>query len=420
MEKTGLKPYEPSSETVAPPMLVEEEKKIKEGWSGNLRPRMMASLGVFMLIIILDTLQFYMSGQYNQAIPRLVVLLIVPFYFNYVLNLIILRPIEELVGKATAIADGNLDVKVLPRHRGEIGRLERALSRMLSELIRNLQTQVENTAEISSAVQQLTHSSRNITTTSENLVQGATHQATSVEQVQAATNELGNVAREIARSTSRVSKVADETVEASGQGKQAVKDSIKGMLSIKQQVGSIAESMVSLGENSQQIGGVVEIIDEISEQTNLLALNAAIEAAGAGEAGKRFAVVAGEIRRLAERTVDATKRIKGLVDEIQQSTNKTVAVTREGTRAVDKGVILVARVDKSLERITDLVAATTKSAKSIYLYTQKQSQKTEEVLKAITGISKRANDALGGAEKTASAIKDLDELTLRLNALAVK
>jgi methyl-accepting chemotaxis protein len=420
MEKTGLKPYEPSPDNLAPPLIVEEEPKKKEGWTGNLRPRMMASLGVFMLIIMFDALQFYSSGQLNQAIPRLVVLLIVPFYFNYILNLIILRPIDELVEKATAIAGGNLDVKVLPRHRGEIGRLERALSRMLSELIRNLQTQVENTSEISRAVQQLSHSSRNITATSETLVQGATHQATSVEQVQAATNELGNVAREIARSTSQVSKVADETVEASGQGKQAVKDSIRGMLSIKQQVGSIAESMVRLGENSQQIGGVVEIIDEISEQTNLLALNAAIEAAGAGEAGKRFAVVAGEIRRLAERTVDATKRIKGLVDVIQESTGKTIAVTKDGTRAVDKGVILVARVDKSLEKITELVAATTKSAKSIYLYTQKQSQKTEEVLKAIQGISVRANDALGGAEQTATAIRDLDELTERLNALAVK
>src|SRR5512144_839402 len=102
--------------------------------------------------------------------------------------------------------------------------------------------------------------------------------------------------------------------------------------------------MLKLGEHSQKIGGIVDIIDEISDQTNLLALNAAIEAAGAGEAGRRFAVVAQEVKRLAERTVLATRQIRGLIEEIQAATNTTIMVTEDGTKAVDRAASLVDKV----------------------------------------------------------------------------
>ena len=142
--------------------------------------------------------------------------------------------------------------------------------------------------------------------------------------------------------------LAEQASLASGNGMQAVDDAIGGMGQLKEQVQSIAEAMLDLGENSQKIGGIVDIIDEISDQTNLLALNAAIEAAGAGEAGKRFSIVANEVKRLAERTVDATGQIKALIEEIQKATNSTIMLTEEGTKGVDSASNLVARISEAL------------------------------------------------------------------------
>ena len=123
--------------------------------------------------------------------------------------------------------------------------------------------------------------------------------------------------------------------------------------------------MLQLGENSQKIGGIIDIIDEISDQTNLLSLNAAIEAAGAGEAGKRFSIVANEVRRLADRTADATNQVKVLITHIQQSTNSTIMLTEEGTKGVDAANALVANISETLEKITRSIAETSEAASEI-------------------------------------------------------
>jgi methyl-accepting chemotaxis protein len=178
--------------------------------------------------------------------------------------------------------------------------------------------------------------------------------------------------------------------------------------------------MLQLGDNSQKIGGIVEIIDEISDQTNLLALNAAIEAAGAGEAGKRFAIVAQEVKRLAERTVDATRQIKGLIEEIQKATTSTIMVTEEGTKAVDKASTLVDKVHDSFNSILGMVEETSRTAKEITCSTQQQTSACEQMAETMTDVRDVAQQVASSARETEKAIGEIITLTESLKVLTEK
>jgi methyl-accepting chemotaxis protein len=175
--------------------------------------------------------------------------------------------------------------------------------------------------------------------------------------------------------------------------------------------------MLQLGENSQKIGGIVDIIDEISDQTNLLSLNAAIEAAGAGEAGKRFSIVAGEVKRLAERTVDATGQIKGLIEQIQKASNATIMLTEEGTKGVDAASTRVARVSEALGGIIAMVQETTGAAREIKLSTQQQTTASEQMAETIAEVRDVAAQVAASAEETAQAIAELTGLAENLREL---
>ncbi|HSH70229.1 MAG TPA: methyl-accepting chemotaxis protein, partial [Deferrisomatales bacterium] len=193
---------------------------------------------------------------------------------------------------------------------------------------------------------------------------------------------------------------------------------IEGMAQVKQKVNAIADAMLELGKKSQKIGGIANIVDEISEQTHLLALNAAIEAAGAGEHGKRFSVVAAEIRRLAERTVEATAQIRGLVEEIQDSTNDTVLTTEKGTGIVMDASDRVDRIGDSLEGILALVRQTKESSREITVATQQQATAGEQMVLTITDINDVAIQVNRLAEQVEKAVIRLKDLARKLKDLA--
>jgi hypothetical protein len=229
--------------------------------------------------------------------------------------------------------------------------------------------------------------------------------------------EIAITAKHVMDNARSVEGMADEANRNCVDGTGDVTNAIEGMARLKKQVQSIAESMLRLGENSQQIGGIVEIIDEISDQTNLLSLNAAIEAAGAGEAGKRFAIVAQEVKRLAERTVDATRQIKGLIDEIQKATNSTIMVTEEGTKAVDQASTLVDKVHDSFNSIMETVEETSRTAKEITLSTQQQTSACEQMADTMAEVRDVAQQVAGSARETEKAISEILELAGKLQNL---
>jgi methyl-accepting chemotaxis protein len=221
----------------------------------------------------------------------------------------------------------------------------------------------------------------------------------------------------VAQNAIQVETQAENASTAGNNSSMAVDNALRGMGTLKEQIMTVADAMVGLGKNSQQIGGIVNIIDEISAQTNLLSLNAAIEAAGAGEAGKRFSIVANEVKRLAERTAEATKQIKALIEQIQRATNTTIILTEEGTKGVDAANLLVARVADELQSILRLIKETTTAAREIKYSTQQQTSANEELASTIVEVRDVASQVASSAQETSQAITELTSLAERLKTM---
>jgi methyl-accepting chemotaxis protein len=249
---------------------------------------------------------------------------------------------------------------------------------------------------------------------------GANGQASAVQQATTTSEEIAVTARQVAENAILVESQAQQANAAGQVGRNEADNAMTGMGELKSKIESVAQAMLQLGEDSQKIGGIVDIIDEISDQTNLLALNAAIEAAGAGEAGKRFSIVANEVKRLAERTADATGQIKNLVDAIQKATNGTIMLTEEGSKGVDRASELVARVAEALQEISRMVHETTAAAREIKFSTQQQTTASEQMAETIAEVRDVAAQVAVSSKETTQAIAELTALAERLKSLVAE
>jgi methyl-accepting chemotaxis protein len=333
-----------------------------------------------------------------------------------------IRPLLRLTHAARRITDGDLDGEVPVESRDEIGILAEAFNRMTTVIVRNLREEIEKNnrliASIKRAIIQLSSSTSEMMAVSAQQSAGASQQVAAVKEVSATAAEIAVTAKQITANAGSVEAIARQSSRSATAGTLDVSNAIAGMGRLRDQVQNIAASMLELGDDSQKIGGIIEIICEISDQTNLLALNAAIEAAGAGEGGKRFAIVAHEVKRLAERTVEATRQIKGIIGDIQRRTNYTIMTTEEGTKAVDAAAILVDQVQASFGAIQELVEQTNRAAREIVLSTQQQTSACELMATTMAGVDEVAQQAAGGARETEQAISEITELVQSLRQLA--
>ncbi len=331
------------------------------------------------------------------------------------------RPLNELTEVANRIAEGSLDERIELKSEDEVGQLAKAFNQMTQVIVRNLQVEIDKSkhmvASIKEAIQQLSTSANELMAISTQQASGAAEQAAAVQQATTTSEEIAATAKQVSENAGRVETLAGHASTASAVGQKAVSDAIGGMDHLKGQVMSIAEAMLQLGENSQKIGGIIDIIDEISDQTNLLSLNAAIEAAGAGEAGKRFSIVANEVRRLADRTAEATNQVKALIVQIQQATNSTIMLTEEGTKGVDAASALVANISEALEKITRAVGETTSAASEIKLMTQQQTTASEQMAETIAEVRDVATQVAASSQETTQSITELTSLAERLQDL---
>jgi methyl-accepting chemotaxis protein len=278
--------------------------------------------------------------------------------------------------------------------------LARALGRQISSAVRHVQS---SSAELQAAAgQQAT---------------GAKQQATAMSEITTTIAELLATSRQISQSAQRVAGIASETASAARSGDATVQRSQELVGSIRRQVDLIVNHMLELGRKSQQIGGVLAIIDELSEQTNILAINATIEAAGAGEAGRRFAVVAEEIRKLADRVGASTKDIRGLVDEVRSAVNTTVMATESGSKTVDAGARQFAEVAAAFGRIAALVGTTTEAAREIELSTKQQATAVEQVNLAIANVAQATREAEASSGQTLQTASELASMSRALGRL---
>lgn len=267
------------------------------------------------------------------------------------------------------------------------------------------------TSQIGTAVQHMQSSSSELQVASNQQTMGSREQSTAMKEITTTMNELLVTSKQIAESAQRVAHIAAQTAIGATSGEQTVTKANDSIGSIKRQVDLIVTNMLDLGKKSQQIGGILEIINELAEQTNILAINATIEAAGAGENGKRFAVVADEIRKLADRVGGSTKEIRGLIDDIRAAVNTTVMTTEGGTKAVEAGALQFSEVAIAFRQIVSLVSTTTEATREIELSTKQQSTAVSQVNIAVSNVAQAARETEVSSSKTLQTATELTNLS---------
>jgi len=242
-------------------------------------------------------------------------------------------------------------------------------------------------------------------------------QAKSVEHVTEEMEDLSRDSQQIAKTSKDVVRIADATRKSAGEGGQAVTDAIRYMERIRDEVSSIAEKVTFAGEKAAQITESIGSIQEIAEETHLLALNASIESAAAGEFGKRFAVVAGEVRRLSERVREFTHEIQTVVDDVHRSSQDSIAVTREGLEEVAKGVEIAKRAGEALRMLQTMSGKTSQAVQHIAKATDKQDSSNREFIETMRQISQLLNDSNQQMQTTRESASHLRSVAEELHQM---
>lgn len=263
---------------------------------------------------------------------------------------------------------------------------------------------------------QLGNSAMDLSATSRQQASGSAEQASAITEVTSTIEEMGYTARQIAQSAENVAEVAEQTLEAVGRGQAAVDESVSAMEGIKSRVQELADKVLALGERSQRISEIIEIINDIADETHLLSLNAAIESAGAGEFGRRFAVVAAEIKNLANRSIESAKEVRGIIAEIQSATNASVMAAEEGLKETERGVRRVYEAGRAIEQIVMLAQQTSESSQEISLATTQQRTASEQIVETMREIAEVANQTAEGSRQLADAAATLTAIAGRLQS----
>ena len=271
--------------------------------------------------------------------------------------------------------------------------------------------------QITRAISHVQASSTELQAAATQQATGARQQATAMSEIATTINELLATTRQIAQSAQRVARSAEETAASARSGNATVARTDEVLSGIRKQVDHVVTHMLELGRKSQQIGTVADIVSELAEQTNILAINASIEAAGAGESGRRFAIVADEIRKLADRVAGSAKEIRALIDDVRGAVNTTVMATETSSKSVDAGARQFAEVAASFNQISSMVSTTTESAREIELSTKQQTTAVEQVNVAISSVAQSTREteaSTGQTLQTASQLAGLSHDLMRM------
>jgi methyl-accepting chemotaxis protein len=344
----------------------------------------------------------------SSAVALLIVLLCA------FIGMILTREIAPRIARGTAalerMAAKDLTVEMRVSGTDEIGRLGEAINTSVTSIRSVLQSVAQGAETLSAATTEI--SARSVETA------GNAHtQSSKTNQIAAAAQEMTATIGEISHNAESAARASRVSAETANQGGTVMQAAAVTMEKIAAATSSVSNKMTSLAHRSEEIGKVVNVIQEISEQTNLLALNAAIEAARAGEHGRGFAVVAGEVRRLAERTKSATEEISGTIRSIQEETRETLQVMQDSRAAVETGMGETAHARKSLEAIIESSKQVEHQIHLIATAATQQTSASSEISESAGQISQLSVENAQGAEEAVEALKNLASLASDLDGM---
>lgn len=334
----------------------------------------------------------------------IIVVLVVASILSIVSAVVIVKgitgPVAELVSANESLANKDLTVAINVQRKDEIGQLAES-SRRVIESLRQIINQVSDTSS------QIASASSQLQTTAEQIATGAEEVASQTSTVATASEEMAATSCEIAQNCSMAAEASRQSSDSAAHGGTIVQETISGMNRIADRVKSSAGTIESLGARSEQIGAIIGTIEDIADQTNLLALNAAIEAARAGEQGRGFAVVADEVRALAERTTKATKEIGEMIKAIQSETKAAVRSMEEGVTEVERGTVSSQRSGEALEMILQQIGEVTTQINQIATAAEEQTATTSEITMNVQQVTEVVHQTACGANETATAASQL-------------
>ncbi|MEM6394107.1 MAG: methyl-accepting chemotaxis protein [Planctomycetota bacterium] len=322
--------------------------------------------------------------------------------FVFALRMMFGKPVKTLIERIKDIAqgEGDLTARVPINSQDEIGQLGTWFNTFVAKIH-------DVILEVSGATRDVASAATEIAASSEEMAAGMSEQSGQIQQVSAAVEEMSASVVEVAKKSADASNSAQHSGETAEQGGTVVQDTIAGMTSISEAVVASAASVQELGKRGDEIGQVINVINDIADQTNLLALNAAIEAARAGEHGRGFAVVADEVRKLADRTTQATEEIADSITAIQSETTGAVDKMNAGTEQVEVGVAKAREAGESLSQIVSSANEVAEMIRSIAAAAEQQSAAAEEVSGSVDAIAQVTRQATEGTSQAAQAAAQL-------------
>jgi methyl-accepting chemotaxis protein len=319
----------------------------------------------------------------------------------------VIKPLQEGAAILKEMSAGDMTVRMEGEYNGDLQLLKDSINQTSESLEKALKNVSEAVAATASA-------SSEISSSTEQMAAGSQEQTSQASEVASSVEEMTKTIMENSQNAAQAAETAKKSRHSAEEGGKVVQETIAGMQRIAEVVNRSADTVRELGKSSDQIGEIISVIDDIADQTNLLALNAAIEAARAGEQGRGFAVVADEVRKLAERTTKATKEIASMIKKIQTDTGGAVESMQQGTKEVQVGIDLADKAGKSLQEIVGISQKVTDMVAQIAAASEQQSSASEQIARNVEAISKVTGETAQGTQQIARAAEDLNRLTENL------
>ena len=317
----------------------------------------------------------------------------------------IARPLRQMVAMLDDIAQGEGDLtrRLSSDRADELGSIAKGFNTFLAKL----QAMI---GQVVTSVQSVSDSSEHTADIAIRTNQGVHKQMVEIDQVATAVHEMTATAQDVARNATQAAQAASHADQAASQGMQVVRDTSSAIAALAEEIGRAVTVVQTLAKDSENINAILIAIRGIAEQTNLLALNAAIEAARAGEQGRGFAVVADEVRNLAQKTQQATEEIQSMIQQLQQGTREVVRVMEDSQHKTDQSVEHAAKAAQALETITQAVSVINDMNTQIASAAEEQSAVAEDINRNVINIGQVANEVAGGADESSAASAGLTKL----------